>query len=268
MQSVIIDIPYNYKDTFKLYPFGDLHYGTKHCSEDKAREKIREIASEKNSFWVGMGDMGEFITPSDPRWDFGVIKDVVKPDNIAYELERGIVNILSPIKNTCLGMMEGNHEEAIRRHNHNDVHANICEKLGVTNLGFSSFIKLRFKRNNSNEVHDIDCFFTHGAGWAITAGSKMNRLLRMMHSFHATIYGVGHMHDIIISPDVPYLTTNDAGKIVQKVKKGAITGSWFTTYTEGAEASYGERRNYPPTSIGCPVFIIKPQTQNVSAVSE
>jgi len=220
------------------------------------------IAPDPLAYWIGMGDDAEFITPSDPRWDIGVIASWVDVDNIAEEQTKTVVEIQSPAKDCCIGKLTGNHEEGIRIHSHINVHKNICNKLGVPSLGYTAFVRLVFRRRKSSEAHQFVFLVTHGAGCAITKGAKLNRLQRLMDSFEADAYAHAHVHDIITDTK-PYLTLNANGEIKQREKVGAMTGSFFTTYAQGVPASYGERKNYPPTVLGCPVFKIKPQEDKI-----
>jgi len=263
MEVIETTITYARPDEFHFYPLGDEHCGIQHCAEGEISKQIKIIRDDPLGYWFGMGDKGEFISPSDPRWDVGVIADWVHQDNIAVDQTDWYCDMVSPIKGKCLGLLEGNHEDAIRIHNHIDVHKNICTKLGVRNLGYAAFLKLVFKRNRSRECHSIIGYITHGSGWAITKGAKLNKLQRMMDAFQADFYAMGHMHDII-TDSKPYLTLDVMNRIKQKEKVGAVTGCWFKTYAQGIRASYGEKRNYPPTAIGCPVFTIKPDTQEIT----
>jgi len=243
---------------WRLYPIGDTHLGIKNCTENDLQKTVQEISQDKRAIWIGMGDYGEFITPNDKRWDAQVTADWLKDqDNIAEDQTKYICNLLSPIKDKCIGLLSGNHEDSIRRYLKVNVQKNICERLELNNLGYSCWVRLRFWRKNSNEHHVYKCVFTHGSGWAITPGAKMNRLQRFMNSFDARIYGMGHMHDII-THTIPYLELSDANNIRQKERVGAVTGCWFKTYAQGVASSYGEKRGYPPTSLGCPVFTINP----------
>jgi hypothetical protein len=252
---------------FKIYPFGCIHGGTIHCAEDKAKAKVAEIAKDKNAFWVGMGDLGEFIAEGDKRWDPSIkaIAPWVEQDDVAESQRKWITNLLDPIRKQCVGLLYGNHEEAIRKFLKTNVHKHICEDLGVDNLGYSCFIRLKFERENSNERHLIKVCATHGAGAAITRGAKMNRLERFMNSFESRIYFHGHVHDIIEN-DRPYIYCSDQGKIKQKLDIGLMTGCWFRTYTQGIQASYGEAKNYPPTVIGCPYILINPEKDEIRAI--
>ena len=265
-------VPYKISNSeFKLYCIGDIHAGTVHCVEDKIKAKVAEIAQEKNALWIGMGDYAEFITPKDKRFDPNQksIAGWVEPDNIAESQTKWVVDLFKPISKKCVGLLYGNHEESMRIFNHDNVQKNICERLNVKNLGFISFVRFFFRRENSNETHIISGVFTHGYGWAVTPGTKLNTLIAFMNKFggrNVLIYCYAHMHDIITHPR-PYMTITDSpfdhAKIKEQTEWGAISGSWFRTYTQGIIASYGEKKVYPPTVLGCAVFTINADTGEI-----
>ena len=262
MQVKQIIIPYKAADRFRFYPMGDEHIGTLYHAESELLSQIKIIKNDPLAYWFGMGDKAEFITPSDPRWAAKAIPEWVDPDNLATDQEDRYCDTYYSIKDRCLGLLEGNHEDAIRVHNHSDVQKNICKKLGVDDLGYSCFLRIKFKRHLSRETHMVTGLLTHGSGCAVTKGAKLNRLQRIMDSFEADFYAHGHMHDII-TDEKSYLTLDSNNNIKQKVKVGAVTGCWFRTYTQNVRASYGEKKTYPPTAIGAPVFVINPNTATI-----
>ncbi len=211
------------------------------------------------AYWIGMGDYGEFITPHDPRWDGGVIAGWLSPDNIAYDLVNHIYELISPIKDKCIGLLYGNHEDAIKKHNHDNVQKMLCDKLGVTDLGYSAFVRFQFLRGRKSTFNNRTYigYFTHGSGCAVTAGAKLIRLQRTMDNFDADILAHGHVHDILVY-EKPYLKLDNANQVKSRTKVAAMTGCYFRTYTQGKSASYGETKGYSPVAIGSPVFLINP----------
>ena len=260
MQVIEKEIEYKYATAERrLYALGDIHGGTIHCTEHDIKRKVVEIKADKHALWVGVGDYAEFITPSDPRWDGGGIADWVDKEDIGYSQEKWVIELFKPIKAQCVGMLYGNHEQSIFKHSHQNVHKHITDALEVPNLGYSTFIKFSFQRENSGEKHLITGAFTHGAGCAITEGAKLNNLMRFMKSFDADIYGYGHVHDYI-PKSFTRLGLDSNNKIVNKVAIGATTGSWFRTYTQGIHSSYGETKCMPPNELCCAMFTINPST--------
>jgi hypothetical protein len=204
-----------------------------------------------------MGDYCDFITKNDKRYDTSGLASWVRKEDIVESQREWIANILDPIKEKCLGLLEGNHEVSIRLSHQNDVYSHICDNLGVPHLGYSCFADLIFSRLNS-EVTQFRGHLEHGSGWAQTDGSKLNRLKRGMRGFEADFYAMGHLHDIKVDVSSPLLTVDKTGKIISKVRVAAMTGCWFKTYEQGQRASYGEQKGFDPTPIGCPVFLFSP----------
>ena len=70
MESIKRVVKCNRPDKFCFYPIGDCHLGLIHADEELLEEKVKEIASNPNALWLGMGDMADCIVPSDfARWE-------------------------------------------------------------------------------------------------------------------------------------------------------------------------------------------------------
>lgn len=256
MNVIDFKIKCNKTEDISIHPLGDLHCGTIHFAEKEFKKKVKEIYDDPLAYWIGTGDMCEYITPSDYRWDEGCVSDWVEHDNIAFSEIDYITELLKSIKDKCIGLIEGNHEDTIHKHTHVNVCKILSGKLGVPNLSCSHFVHFIFKRTVSDS-RLIKGFFVHGSSNAITKGAKLNILNNLMNNFDADFYSYSHMHDII-QTSKPVLGTNNALDIIDKKKVGAVTGCWFRTYTKGKYASYGEKKLYPPTNIGSPIFKINP----------
>jgi hypothetical protein len=264
MQVKEIVIPYKYSNPVKrLYFIGDPHFGTIACCEDRVKEAVETIHDDKNGIWVNTGDNGEYITPDDPRYDNGMIADWVSKKDVAKSQEKHIAEIFRPIATKCIGMNWGNHEFEYTKHKFGDVHSWLCEDLKVINLGFACFIDLVFKRENSTSSHRYRCCGTHGSSNSITPAGKLNVLHRWMQGNDAQIYWYAHMHDILHKPR-GYLSVGNNKKLINKEALGVVTGSFYRTYMEGIDATYGERKNYPLNKIGYPMIEINVEEDTLS----
>ena len=178
-------IEYTRPKKIRLYPLGDMHLGVVHCDEDLLRATVEQIRKDKDALWLGMGDYGDCITPSDfKRWDGKILASWMKDhsDNIGPTQVRRVNEILSPIWDKCLGLIEGNHDENIRRYNHYDFMNELLllanKKHEVPYAGVSCFVRLNFKRKNSTESHDFIIHARHGEGSARTSGARALAVLR------------------------------------------------------------------------------------------
>lgn len=245
---------------FRLYCIGDEHGGTVHHHQKLFQQTIDLIKDDKQGYWIGQGDKCEFISPSDKRWDSGGIADWVNPDNLGVSQSEWYMDMVMPIKDKCIGLIEGNHEIAIKKGCHIDVQKNICKGLSVRDLSYSCFLKYVFKLGTGAYIYTH--YATHGAGCAITPGAKLTRLQRVMDSFNADIISHGHVHSKI-THEVPYLELDRKNHLVNRIKVGAMTGCFFRTYTENQPSSYAEQKNYPPSTLGGVVFTINPMTKEI-----
>lgn len=246
---------YHLGDEFKFYEIGDIHGGTVHCAETEVQKKITQIHGEDNSYIIGMGDYSECILISDKRFDIGGLAPWVKPDNI-LPLQQGYVeDLFAPTADKTICMLTGNHEEAIHQYMQQDITRNICNRLEIPYAGYSCFIELIFDRFKSNESHKVLIHAWHGSGAAQTEGARLNRLVRLVNEVEADVYFMGHLHTI--TQHSPERLVYRNGLIKSKQLHAVITGGWLKTYTQGDNISYGEKKGYKPTRIGCPVLKIK-----------
>src|SRR4030042_2490577 len=241
-------------DKIKLYNLADLHIGSACCAEDKLAEDIKSINEDPFAYWCGGGDYIDAITTDDKRWDPTSVNS--KRFTIADLARCGMsqmeaaADILSPIKEKCLGMLLGNHEKAYMNHKEqDDLQRWLCKTLGVINLGYCAFADIMFTRSTLPQVKEVGSilsheylaqgrltalrkrvFLHHGAGYANTEGGKLNRLLQFMMRFPlAAIYFVGHVHDEM-GKRLTILDANSrCDKIVGVEKIGLISGGYLKT---------------------------------------
>tara|TARA_Y100000310_G_scaffold58000_1_gene53147 strand:- start:636 stop:1511 length:876 start_codon:yes stop_codon:yes gene_type:complete len=281
MEVIVKEIEYSIPDKFYIYPLGDLHIGAAHCAEDDLREKISEIKSlGRQAIVIGMGDYGDCITPSDlKRWDARALAPWLADDmntdmplwmrsnrdNIGPATSRKVDEILKPIWGSFVALIEGNHDDDIRKYSHFNFTKELLlkanEKHTVPFGGAQCFVVLRFKRKNSNEVHDIVVHARHGEGSARTSGARALAVLRMVQSTpdaHITL--MGHLHGQE-SPDIPQRLTVTRGKLKERNSLATMTGAWLLAYKQGAPPSYLERYGAPPSVLGCPRIVISPSKQ-------
>lgn len=259
-------IPYKWADKFPLYPLGDMHLGVIHCDEDFLRAKVAEIKKQKNALWVGMGDYGDLIVPSDfKRWEGKILAPWMKghEDNIGPTQVRQVNEILSPIWDKCICLIEGGHDDSIRRYNHYDFMSELLllanKKYKVPYGGVSCLIRLNFKRANSNETHDYIIHARHGEGCARTSGARALAVLRLSQVFiNANIVLMGHLHGQE-SPDIPERLILKGGKIKAFETIATMTGAWLKAYMQGVPPCYLERWGCPPSTLGCPKIVIEPE---------
>ncbi|GAG94150.1 unnamed protein product [marine sediment metagenome] len=100
METLDYEIQVNkISDWVRLWFFADTHQGTVACAETHMRNTVKEIADDSNAYACHMGDIGDFINYTDPRFEiYGVVPElrhhlddlprqqVKTVKNIGYEL--------------------------------------------------------------------------------------------------------------------------------------------------------------------------------------
>jgi hypothetical protein len=237
-----------------IVPLGDIHRGTKNCDEKKLKGTVEWIKNNPNTYWIGMGDMAEYINLSDPRFDIKNIDPELRGevDNLAAIQKNGIVKLLKPIKNKCWGCLEGNHEEIIRKKYHINIFSLMCYDLGVPELGRGCLMRIILEASNGT-TRSFTIYAEHGSGGGRKPGSKVNSLIDLEQYFDADIYLRGHVHEKLgINKHKLALSRMAKGRplrLIEKKKVFALTGSFYRGYIEGTR-SYVESKTYPPISTG------------------
>lgn len=249
-----------------ITPIGDTHIGAVDCHDKLLRDCIDRIAKSDNHYWIGMGDYGEWIMPSDKRFDFNMLpKDErgnAMSNFMGTQLKRTVAPFL-PIKDKCLGLLEGNHEATISKHYFKDVHQDICGELETNtcydpiakirncNLTYSSIMRIIFKINDGRtDSRELLIWLHHGAGGGRKTGSKVNRIEEQAQFFpDCDMYFMGHVHSRILNFTPAISVKPRTNKLSDRVKCFGITGTFKKTY-QSDYSSYGERAQYPPTALG------------------
>lgn len=242
-----------------LYALGDFHLGSRNCAEKSIEKAVEIIRKNKNARFILTGDLAEFVPPAgDKRYDIENIAEEYRSNPIEKQLIR-LKELLSPIKDKCIGYVDGNHESVLsRKVGYNIARSFARDVLGTEYLGFASLTKLKFKGGKT-----VDIFITHGTGSAKTLRGRKKSLWKLRNIAKADLYMQGHLHDLIVTDDIERrenANENVSGVLINKDAKIAwlkperkpyyvMTSSFYRTYTEGT-TSYAERAGYPPLKIG------------------
>lgn len=251
-------------DELNILPLYDIHYGNKLCDVEALKKTVEKIRTTPNCYWFGGGDMCDCINMSDPRFDpRSVILDPKALDNLVYTQINDLANILLPIRDKAMFLLEGNHEEKVKKYYHMNPIEIIGGMLKVPAYGYSAYGNIRVSRQKGH-VKIIKMFAGHGWGSGRKIGGKLNRLIEMGEFITADIIYGGHSHGLAtdIAP-VFDITETDNIELKATPKLVALGGTFLKTYdtAKDGHSSYGERAGYKPTPIGTVETIIRPFSQ-------
>lgn len=251
-------------DKIKLTFTGDEHLGAMDCDKKLLKASFEKIAADENHYWIGMGDPCEFIAYSDKRFDPRDY-DMSNPLHNSFQRQSdAYVEMASVIpEERRLGLICGNHDDKVTTRYHYDVHEYICQKLSRRpnfSLGYSAFLKIRFRRevaaSKSSAVMKL-CLH-HGHGGGRRAGSKINKVEDLAFSYpYCDIYAMGHCHDRFIRPAVATDCTDRSDELEERPRVLLMSGTYKRSVTTH-NSSWGEQKQFPPTSIGCVTLEIQP----------
>jgi hypothetical protein len=253
---------------YRITFLGDEHLGGRDCDKKLLKNCVSLIESDPYHYWVGMGDPCEYINYTDKRFDASELDPEILELKDLNDLPRvqtnAIADILAPIKSQCLGLAEGNHCNTIERKYHQRVHSILCEALQhkaewPLDLGYSAIIKLKLNRISEKRVHDSDTikiYVHHGFGGGRKKGAKVNRMQDLALYFpYCQIFVAGHTHDRFAFIDDALDAKERADELYDIHRGYGNSGTFKRTYQQGT-SGYGERAQYPPTSLGCITFSI------------
>lgn len=263
VSTVEIETP-SRSDTIKLTLMGDEHKGALDHDAKLFKASLGKIAADDNHYWLGMGDPCEFIAYSDKRFDPRDY-DMRNPlhNSFQRQADEYVKDVSIVPEKRRLGLILGNHDDKVTTRYHYDVHEHICQGLSRRpnfGLSYSAILKLRFIRKvkSSDTCTVLKLCLHHGHGGGRRAGSKINKVEDLAFSYpFCHIYAMGHCHDRFIRPAVATDCTPEADELIERPRFLAMTGTYKRSVTTH-NSSWGEQKQFPPTSIGCITFEIQP----------
>lgn len=266
--------------TFSLWPCGDVHKGAVNHDARGFRRWRDRVVGEKFGYVIGVGDMIDAVNPHDakrysadglpdamltgsPREIRKRLKDIAK-----YQADQFIEDF-APLKSKTIGLCLGNHERSLQKFHNYDVHAYICDTLGVEDLGFAAFINLHVTAGDPKWKlrRTYQILVTHGCQSGRTAGAKNNSLARLSNMFEADLVIQGHSHTP--GKDTFVRTTCTLGKSpqIRERETGAINVGSFKNHYQKGTRTYEEEKLYnaPPRIlhyVEFAPFAYRPGTKN------
>jgi len=230
------------------------------------------IVTRRNHKIVVLGNC-DFINRSDKRhrashtapWLHGV-------DDLSSAQIDKVVKILDPIKDKCLWLVRGNHEDLVHKKYEHDVYAEICRKLGAREknpleLGYRGFVRLRMRRNKGN-TFTVVIYIHHGYGGGRMEGAKALKLGRLPKTYDADIYLYGHAHVRLAQAAHRVSPAKTADRLVGRDLWELVTGSFLRSYdAKGKLEVYSEEKDFPPTALGVPEIQITPDKKRIKVLA-
>lgn len=256
-------VPLKHNGSFRIVAFGDVHWGSRQCAEERfERMVLKENADDPDCYFIGMGDLLDAIVASDQkRFRQSVHTDryASREDILDASIEEfaGLWERYKIPKHRLIGMLSGNHHDAIAKRHGTDLTERLCYRLKTKNLGYSAFVKVQARVGNHTQP--VVLFAHHGFGGSSkTDGASITKYVR--HAFRfpgADAYLFGHDHQAW-SKRIPVVRPHwTSGTVYDTTFLVAATGSFLRTVSDGAIPGYSEVAGYNPALLGCITLRVK-----------
>lgn len=239
---------------FHLYFISDVHGGSRNILEDKLDQTIKQILEDPDAWWVGLGDLGDYISFTDRRFEYYEMADWLDIGDPWVSTLDWLEDKLKPIAPRCLGLVPGNHEYQAKIQSHFQVHKHLCARLGVLDLGEACFFRLLFNRGSNHRTGKLPMtmYLTHGWGGGRTGSSRVAKLEQLMRDNDANIYAMGHVHGQIPVVKSAVRRVSGRGRVDVCLRYGLISGSYLV------DSEYEKRYGYAASVTGSPCVTIWP----------
>lgn len=257
-------------DEFHLYPIADTHVGAAACDEDKLKALVSAIAADDRAYWVGGGDMCDFINRGDvKRFDPSALASwltVADLADLALAQRDRFLDITKPIASKCLGLIEGNHCRAILSHYERDIYSEIVTGIKEIGkfpadhqlaLGYSGYLDLNFYRSDGkNAGTKILISIHHGYVGGRLAGAKALNMQRWLWTHNCDLALFGHSHNTEIQIESVEFV-DKKGNIKYKNRIGAFMGTFLKSGIDNID-TYSSRAGYAPMPLSHLEIVIRP----------
>lgn len=258
MKTAKVEITLPTKNTaWRLISFSDLHYGSRACDEQQAREDIASIKDDPQAFVVCGGDLAEAIVFDDPRYEPD-LHDLIEPSDYARKSCDKVIKLLEPIAGKILFGITGNHESKFHQKHFFDMAAYVYGHLGVPYLGYSGlvYVAVRTQAKRGKETaYGVRVFIHHGVGGWQMKGAKVNRIMQFGMAQDADVFIMCHVHDMYAGAE-PIIGVKSTGEMTSKSRGYIVGGTYYKTYMDGS-TTYAEKKGFRPSVIGSPYLGIR-----------
>jgi hypothetical protein len=276
MRCNTINLPFQNGMSYRLYTLADVHAGNANACLDKVEDLVQEVADDPMGLLSINGDMGDFITYTDARFDpatvdSNLIRSLADLQVLPKIYTDYLTDLLYPVRDKIICVTTGKHDADVEKKFATNPLWEVCRNLDIMDRwgDWACMTTLRFT-DETKHSDSFDIFQSHGWQASRKGGAITNNLDDMMGWVQCDILLQAHSHQYIIKHKVVLYVEN--GNVEQKTCIGAHTGGWLLTYKQvkggnQTRASYAERAGYPPTVIGSPKFTITPSAYGHGSVS-
>ena len=254
MKVIKIDLPRDLPSV-EIHTFADEHIGDEHSDLKRLLARIEYVKNTANAYCILNGDIIDNATKTS-------IGDTYTQALNPMEQLKKAVEIFAPIREKCLCITHGNHENRSYKSEGINLSYLIAKQLGLedryTPTSAVLFIRLgayssgKKETNGSGKIRKI-CYtgyVLHGSGGGRKEGSKANRLAEMASIIDADFYIHSHTH-------LPMVMKQAFHRIDERNSAVALVDKLFVNTAANLDyGGYGVAAEFKPSSKDTPVIYL------------
>ena len=254
MKVIKIDLPRELSSV-EIHTFADEHIGDEGCDLKRLLARIEYVKNTPNAYCILNGDIIDNATKTS-------IGDTYTQRFNPMEQLKKAVEIFTPIREKCLCITHGNHENRSYKSEGINLSYLIAKQLGLedryTPTSAVLFIRVGEQSrgwkesNGSGKIRKIcyTVYVLHGSGGGRKEGSKANRLAEMASIVDTDVYIHSHTHLPMIMKQA-FHRIDERNSAVSLVDKLFVNTAANLNY-----GGYGEAAEFKPSSKDTPVIYL------------
>ena len=236
-------------EDIKIYPVSDVHFGAAEHMKREWETFCQRVLNEPNAYIILGGDLINNGTKTS-------VSNVYEEEYRPREQKRIMTEMLTPLKDRVLCMVNGNHERRNKDVDNNPSYDIAC-KLDIETVYRENiaFVKIQIGETGDKRCGSRNPTYvlvvTHGAGGGILTGGSVNRTERFGYVLDgADMFISGHTHR-------PYVTQPSKIKIDPFNNKVSIRPFKVVSMTSWMNwGGYAAQKMLPPTSFAPQVITL------------
>jgi len=240
-------LPTQYNE-IRVYILSDLHLGSAHQDEERTEQFFDEVLAEPNRYVIVNGDL---INNAIKHSKSDIYAEELTPEQAVEKL----VELLEPIKDRILVIIDGNHEDRTYRQSGISIMKFVAMQLWIEELyadpDYKLFVSFGKNRGRDSRKTCYTFYGKHGNGGARTEGGKLNYVSRLAQTTDADIYIHSHTH-LPAAFRKTYFMSDYRNKQTTQKERLFVNSNAFLMY-----GGYAAKKDYDPPSTVYPYIILQ-----------
>lgn len=241
----------------EIYPLADVHIGDPLLDKKRLQQFMEEVQAEPNRYVIVNGDILNWASRNS-------VSDVYSEEMSPNEQIDRAVDLLEPIKEKILVIVDGNHEQRAYKSEGISPMYQVAKRLDIFNVyspeAYLLFISFGKSQGRDCRKMIYTLYGRHRTSGGKRPGGKANALEDISMTIDADVYLVSHSH-LPLAMKKSFFRCDYRNRKVTQVDKLFVNSNAFLTF-----GGYAENYGYHPTSTQYPKIILDGVERKATAV--